>query len=200
MASPSTKQQHSPTQPKEARLLGSQDLLTYYNLIPIYDKYVRPYPPPDRGASLDQSLQPYTADLPGKTSVEADGFLFNLLRDPQVPQDGPPIKPFDADVLREAYSLKPGPIPGFDASILGTNDGSSSGANTGQYLSADKDVYGTSAGEGDTSGEKKHKKKKKKRKHSHEHEDDGHSHSEHKKKKKRKKQSSSDQQEQVHPM
>ncbi|KAJ8655080.1 hypothetical protein O0I10_009287 [Lichtheimia ornata] len=202
MASPSTKQHHSPPQQqKEARLLGSQDLLTYYNLIPIYDKYVRPYPPPDRGASLDQTLQPYTADLPGKTTVEPDGFLFNLLRDPQVPENGPPIKPFDADVLREAYSLKPGPIPGFDASILGTNDGSSSGANTGQYLSAaDKDVYGTSAGEGDTSGEKKHKKKKKKRKHSHEHEDDGHSHSEHKKKKKRKKQSSGDQQEQAHPM
>lgn len=66
MASPSTKQHHSqPPQQKEARLLGSQDLLTYYNLIPIYDKYVRPYPPPDRGASLDQTLQPYTADLPG---------------------------------------------------------------------------------------------------------------------------------------
>lgn len=48
----------------------------------------------------------------GKTTVEPDGFLFNLLRDPQVPENGPPIKPFDADVLREAYSLKPGPIPG----------------------------------------------------------------------------------------
>ena len=56
----------------------------------------------------------------GKTSVEADGFLFNLLRDPQVPQDGPPIKPFDADVLREAYSLKPGPIPGVSAIGLGS--------------------------------------------------------------------------------
>lgn len=67
MASPSTKQQHSPSQQQQQppRLLGSQDLLSYYNLIPIYDKYVRPYPPPDRGASLDQTLAPYTADLPG---------------------------------------------------------------------------------------------------------------------------------------
>lgn len=48
----------------------------------------------------------------GKTTVEPDGFLFNLLRDPQVHENGPPIKTFDADVLREAYSLKPGPIPG----------------------------------------------------------------------------------------
>ncbi|KAI8139446.1 hypothetical protein BJV82DRAFT_627266 [Fennellomyces sp. T-0311] len=172
---------------KRNRLLGSQDLLSYYNLIPIYDKYVRPYPPPDRSAKLDPTLHSYIADLPGKNVIEPDGFLFNLLRDPQIPERGPPITQLDADVLKEAYALKPGPIPGFDASILGTDDGApSSGANSAQYLSVggERDIYGTLAGE---ASEKKHKKKKKKRKHSHEHEDDGHSHSEHKKKKKRKK-------------
>lgn len=51
------------------KLLGSQDLLTYYNLLPIYDKYVKPYPPPDRSAHLDQTLQPYVADLPGKPAL-----------------------------------------------------------------------------------------------------------------------------------
>lgn len=61
--------------------------------------------------SIHSSIQTYSFHL-GKTTVEPDGFLFNLLRDPQVPENGPPIKPFDADVLREAYSLKPGPIPG----------------------------------------------------------------------------------------
>ena len=53
------------TTPNNKRLLGSQDLLTYYNLIPIYDKYVRPYPPPDRSSKLDPSLHSYIADLPG---------------------------------------------------------------------------------------------------------------------------------------
>lgn len=57
------------TTPNPRRLLGSHDLMTYYNLMPIYDKYVRPYPPPDRAAKLDQTLQPYIADLPGNLSV-----------------------------------------------------------------------------------------------------------------------------------
>ena len=53
------------TTPNNKRLLGSQDLLTYYNLIPIYNKYVRPYSPPDRSSKLDPSLHSYIADLPG---------------------------------------------------------------------------------------------------------------------------------------
>ncbi|KAI9248874.1 hypothetical protein BDA99DRAFT_524675 [Phascolomyces articulosus] len=177
------------TTPNNKRLLGSQDLLTYYNLIPIYEKYVRPYPPPDRASKLDPTLHSYISDLPGKNDIEPDGFLFNLLRDPQIPDRGPPITKLDSDVLKEAYALKPGPIPGFDASILGTDDGAPSSGGTGPYLGTggEKDIYGASAGEGEISGEKKHKKKKKKRKHSHEHEEDGHGHSEHKKKKKRKK-------------
>ena len=48
----------------------------------------------------------------GKNDIEADGFLFNLLRDPQIPESGPPITKLDSDVLKEAYALKPGPIPG----------------------------------------------------------------------------------------
>ncbi|KAL1931332.1 hypothetical protein VTP01DRAFT_10469 [Rhizomucor pusillus] len=169
------------------KLLGSQDLLTYYNLLPIYDKYVKPYPPPDRSAHLDQTLQPYVADLPGRNDVEPDGFLMNILRDPQISDRGPPITPLERDVLKEAYALKPGPIPGFDASILGTDDGS--GATGGERGTVDSAAEGLAipAVEGEmSSSEKKHKKKKKKRKHSHEHEEDGHSHGEHKKKKKKK--------------
>lgn len=50
---------------KKTKLTGSQDLLTYFNLIPIYNKVVKPFPPPDRAAGLDPSLFPYISDLPG---------------------------------------------------------------------------------------------------------------------------------------
>lgn len=36
----------------------------------------------------------------------------NILRDPQISDRGPPITPLERDVLKEAYALKPGPIPG----------------------------------------------------------------------------------------
>lgn len=51
---------------KPPTLIGSQDLLTYFNLIPIYNKVVKPYPLPDRAAGLDPTLFPYISDLPGK--------------------------------------------------------------------------------------------------------------------------------------
>lgn len=51
---------------KAPKLIGSQDLLTYFNLIPIYNKIVKPYPPPNRAAGLNPTLFPYISDLPGK--------------------------------------------------------------------------------------------------------------------------------------
>lgn len=54
------------TSTKKPNLTGSQDLLTYFNLIPIYNKVVKPFPPPNRAAGLDPSLFPYISDLPGK--------------------------------------------------------------------------------------------------------------------------------------
>lgn len=51
---------------KKPVLTGSQDLLSYFNLIPIYNKVVKPFPLPDRAAGLDPSLFPYISDLPGK--------------------------------------------------------------------------------------------------------------------------------------
>lgn len=44
--------------------------------------------------------------------VEPDGYLFNLLRDPQAVESGPEIKPLDAETLKDAFSLKEGPVPG----------------------------------------------------------------------------------------
>lgn len=55
------------TEKRPPTLTGSQDLLTYFNLIPIYNKVVKPYPPDNRSEGLDQSLFPYVSDLPGNS-------------------------------------------------------------------------------------------------------------------------------------
>ncbi|CAO3608391.1 unnamed protein product [Mucor fragilis] len=133
---------------KAPKLIGSQDLLTYFNLIPIYNKIVKPYPPPNRAAGLNPTLFPYISDLPGRMDMEPDDYLLRLLRDPQAVENGPDIRPLDAETLRDAFSLKEGPVPGFDASILGTDDtGNNSGGNG--YISTyvgGGDQYGQSHG------------------------------------------------------
>jgi hypothetical protein len=45
-------------------------------------------------------------------NMEPDGYLINLLRDPQAVESGPEIKALDVDTLKDAFSLKEGPIPG----------------------------------------------------------------------------------------
>ncbi|KAI8071241.1 hypothetical protein BC940DRAFT_293947 [Gongronella butleri] len=151
------------------RLNGSVDLLSYYNLKPSYKQYI------DR--DIDETLAPFVRDLPGKTTLEPDGYMMKVLRDPTVePHNQSIIQPLDMDTLKEAYNLKEGPIPGFDVSLLGTNDAS----DASFYRPAEAD-----ANDNHSDSERKHKKKKKKRKHNHDHDDQAHS--EHKKKKKRKK-------------
>ncbi|OAD06806.1 hypothetical protein MUCCIDRAFT_160433 [Mucor lusitanicus CBS 277.49] len=133
---------------KAPTLIGSQDLLTYFNLIPIYNKIVKPYPPPNRAAGLNPTLFPYISDLPGRMDMEPDDYLLRLLRDPQAVENGPEIRPLDAETLRDAFSLKEGPVPGFDASILGSDDtGNNSGGNgyTSNYVGGG-DSYGQSHG------------------------------------------------------
>jgi len=44
--------------------------------------------------------------------MEPDDYLLRLLRDPQAVENGPEIRPLDADTLRDAFSLKEGPVPG----------------------------------------------------------------------------------------
>lgn len=44
--------------------------------------------------------------------MEYDGYLMNLLRDPQAVESGSEIKLLDAETLRDAFSLKEGPVPG----------------------------------------------------------------------------------------
>ncbi|CAO3651682.1 unnamed protein product [Cunninghamella blakesleeana] len=156
------------------RLTGSMDLLSYYDLLPCYHKYIN--------QTLDPTLFPFVADLPGKTTVEADDYMKQLLYDPHIEETpSQPIKPLDMDTLKEAYHFKDGPIPGFDPSLIFNEDSETTGNHPNQYVaSLDKEMNGISS-----DGERKHKKKKKKRKHKHEHDDDGHG--DHKKKKKKKK-------------
>lgn len=66
------------TEKKANTLTGSQDLLTYFNLIPIYNKVVKPFPPPDRAAGLDPSLFPYISDLPGKKEKKKRKSRYNI--------------------------------------------------------------------------------------------------------------------------
>ncbi|KAI8099153.1 uncharacterized protein BX664DRAFT_320532 [Halteromyces radiatus] len=124
------------------RLTGSTDLLTYYGLVTCYKKYI--------SQTIDPTLFSFVADLPGKTTVEPDGYLMDLLHDPHIEADSAnTIRPLDMATLKESYHLREGPVPGFDVSLLGTDD--DGGRNSGQYI--DKDVYGIS------DGERKHKKK-----------------------------------------
>ncbi|KAI8333020.1 hypothetical protein BC941DRAFT_455149 [Chlamydoabsidia padenii] len=122
---------------------------------------------------MDPTWQPFVTDLPGKTTVDqpADNYLLHLLRDPHIEEhSGQRIQPLDSVTLKDAYNLKEGPIPGFDITLLGTDD-------TGRHN------HITSI---DSDSERKHRKKRKKRKHSHDHHDED-GHSDHKKKRKKKK-------------
>lgn len=44
--------------------------------------------------------------------MEPDDYLLRLLRDPQAVENGPEIRSLDADTLKDAFSLKEGPVPG----------------------------------------------------------------------------------------
>jgi hypothetical protein len=48
----------------------------------------------------------------GKLEFEPDGYMLGLIRDPQAVENGPDIKPLDLETLRDAFSLREGPIPG----------------------------------------------------------------------------------------
>ncbi|KAI8991327.1 hypothetical protein BDF20DRAFT_844095 [Mycotypha africana] len=139
---------------KAAVLTGNRDLLAYYNLLPIYEKYVKPFSSADREGGIDPTLMPYFAKLPGKLDTEYDGYLLKILRDPQAVETGPEIRPLDADSLRRAFSLKEGPIPGFDASIFGSDEADTDDYSGQTVGGLDKDLY-----ELDHNGERKHKKK-----------------------------------------
>ncbi|KAF9917713.1 hypothetical protein FBU30_000560 [Linnemannia zychae] len=99
---------------KEAReasvpqpLTGSHDLISIFKLQPLYDHYVK------------QKL-PNNEDVPPIEPTYAP-FIKNL---PEAPEKTyQPIHQFSSATLRDAFSLRPGPVPGFDPSVLGTEEG-----------------------------------------------------------------------------
>ncbi|OZJ05329.1 hypothetical protein BZG36_01551 [Bifiguratus adelaidae] len=176
-------------------LTGDHDLITRYNLLPAYDRHVRPYPPPNRAQALQTTYYDYISDLPGQITDKYNKRSFmDLIRDERLSGKIEMI-PIDVEMLKKAINLRTGPVPGFDSSILdapsspqrGLADSQSNAnkANEGSvFVHIPRFSHNNADGtNGIDSGERKHKKKKKKRKHEHGVEGDG---SEPKRKKKRK--------------
>ncbi|GJJ78646.1 hypothetical protein EMPS_11005 [Entomortierella parvispora] len=115
---------------KEARanattqaLTASQDLMTAFHLLPLYNQYVKqrlenndPVPP------IEPSYFPYISDLPGKNIIRPGNYIRTLLETPE--KSYGPIHGFSSSTLRDGFSLRPGPVPGFDSSVLGTEEDS----------------------------------------------------------------------------
>ncbi|KAJ1975630.1 hypothetical protein H4R35_003058 [Dimargaris xerosporica] len=86
-------QSETSTDEPQAVLSGSQDLVTQFNLLPLYDKYVRPYLPPPTSAGaasqmssrpvrqMPEDLLPYIRDLPGTSTLtfEPSTYLRDLV-------------------------------------------------------------------------------------------------------------------------
>ncbi|KAF9971495.1 hypothetical protein BGZ73_005553 [Actinomortierella ambigua] len=104
---------------KPQELSGSQDLMAAFNLVPLYNVHVRPKfegnPP-----NTDPTYFPYISGLPGKNVIRPGNYIRALIENPE--KSYGPIHEFGYSTMREAFSLRPGPVPGFDGSVLGTED------------------------------------------------------------------------------
>ncbi|KAH7915653.1 hypothetical protein BJ138DRAFT_21328 [Hygrophoropsis aurantiaca] len=123
--------------PASTHLASTDDLLARFNLIPFYDKYVRPPPPPsapvvdDKGKGratspifddIDSekkkknSYRHLIKDVPGKHSTKKDEYLATIMQIP--PKQRIPIVPFDSRTQREAFTLNPEGIKGWNTGAL----------------------------------------------------------------------------------
>ncbi|WFD04616.1 hypothetical protein MOBT1_003330 [Malassezia obtusa] len=93
--------ERAPPDLKPYRLNGTQDMLELFDLMPLYDRAVRPY------------LRPEPA-LPKTFPKE----LTQLLMKPEYTYA--PIVPFDTETLNNAFSVEPSSTPaqGIDVSLL----------------------------------------------------------------------------------
>ncbi|KAK9762456.1 hypothetical protein K7432_011778 [Basidiobolus ranarum] len=111
-----------PTQytPRERppRYSGSQDFITEFNLASTYNAFVRPYLKAERAPQMEETYEGYVKELPGKTDFTPSTYLRDLIMAP--PKAAGNISPFDVDTLKDAFSLRPGTVPGFDVSRLGS--------------------------------------------------------------------------------
>ncbi|KFH66902.1 hypothetical protein MVEG_07427 [Podila verticillata NRRL 6337] len=113
---------------KEARvksvpqeLSASQDLMTTFNLLPLYNRYVKQRLENNELASpIEPTYFPYINDLPGKNVIRPGNYIRTLLETPE--KSYGPIHAFSSSTIRDSFSLRPGPVPGFDPSVLGTEE------------------------------------------------------------------------------
>ncbi|KAK3815234.1 MAG: hypothetical protein J3Q66DRAFT_432998 [Benniella sp.] len=104
---------------KETR--GSQDLITTFNLLPLYNQYVKQKDENNEDLPpLEQTYLPFISDLPGKNVIRPGNYIRALLEAPE--KSYGPIDPFPPSTMRDSFSLRPGPVPGFDPSVLGTEE------------------------------------------------------------------------------
>lgn len=67
-----------------------------------------------------QEVDPVFAHFTGRNNIKKDHHLFHLAMNPDIQPAH--IQPFDPSTLRDAFSLVPGTIPGFD-NLIWTNEG-----------------------------------------------------------------------------
>ncbi|KAJ1981903.1 hypothetical protein H4R34_001905 [Dimargaris verticillata] len=105
-----------PSDEPQAVLSGSHDLITQFNLLPLYDKYVRPYlpPPASTGAGsqvsggpirqMPEDLLPHIRDLPGTSTLtfEPSTYLRDLVFAPA--EDPVSIEPIDCQDLIDSLA------------------------------------------------------------------------------------------------
>jgi hypothetical protein len=104
--------------PRSYHLASTQDLISRFNLLPAYDKYVRPQiqqpdspdPSEDKKKRSTSSYKHLIKQIPGKHSMKKDDYLVSIMQAP--PKDRVPILPFDARTLRDAFTVSPEPLKG----------------------------------------------------------------------------------------
>lgn len=132
---------HAPSDLAPFHLNGTQDMLTLFELMPLYDRSVRPYLRPDvapdaseadkaaahaRRATIPKTYWHHVSDIPGKTRIPKRSMaphmhqeLSHILMKPEYTYT--PIVPLEPDTLRTAFQLASTTSPqvaGIDYSLL----------------------------------------------------------------------------------
>ncbi|KAG0337271.1 hypothetical protein BG000_005625 [Podila horticola] len=113
---------------KEARaksvpqeLSASQDLMTTFSLLPLYNRYVKQKLENNEAApAIAPDYFPYISDLPGRNTIRPGNYIRTLLETPE--KSYGPIHAFSSSTIRDSFSFRPGPVPGFDPTVLGTEE------------------------------------------------------------------------------
>ncbi|KAF9306549.1 hypothetical protein BGZ74_005124 [Mortierella antarctica] len=132
---------------KEARaksvpqeLSAGQDLMTTFNLLPLYNCYVKQKLENNEAApAIALDYFPYISDLPGRNTIRQGNYIRTLLETPEKTYG--PIHAFSSSTIRDSFSFRPGPVPGFDPTVLGTEEDGVRPVRQGQVQSGVQDAY-----------------------------------------------------------